>query len=148
MQESTDTKAIEILFESLRKPLFSFVYRMVTHRQDAEDLTQEVYVRALRGLTDYRGDSQFKTWLFGIATHTCLDFLREKQRWRVEAQKIAEEEGMKSSAHNQRLSQLMSDPGFIFEIKEHIAYCLACIGRTLPPEEQAAILLRDMFGFT
>lgn len=146
--QTGDKEAIETLFASLRKPLFSFVYRMVTHRQDAEDLTQEIFVRALRGLANYRGGSQFKTWLFGIATHACLDFLREKQRWRVEAQKIAEEEGMKSSAHNQRLSQLMSDPGFIFDIKEHVAYCLACIGRTLPAEEQAAILLRDMFGFT
>ena len=42
----------------------------------------------------------------------------------------------------------MSDPAFTFDIKEHITFCLSCIGRTLEPEAQAALLLRDMFGFT
>jgi RNA polymerase sigma-70 factor, ECF subfamily len=42
----------------------------------------------------------------------------------------------------------MSDPGFIFDINESIVFCLACVGRTLAPEKQAALLLRDMFGFT
>jgi RNA polymerase sigma-70 factor, ECF subfamily len=146
--QTGDSDALEILFASWRKPLFAFVYRMVTRREDAEDLTQEVFFRCLRGLASFRGESQFRTWLFGIATHVCLDHLREKQRWRVEAQMVAQQEGVKSSAHNQQLSTLMSDPGFIFDIKEHIAFCLACIGRTLPPEEQAALLLCDMFGLT
>lgn len=143
-----DSQALEILLARWRKPLFAFIYRMVTHRQDAEDLTQEVFVRCLRGITGFRGDSQFKTWLFSIATHTCLDHLRTKSRWRVEAQMVAQQEGVKSSAHNQQLAKIMSDPSFIFDIKEHIAFCLACVTRTLPPEEQAALLLRDMFGFS
>ncbi len=146
--QAGDSEALEALFASWRKPLFAFVYRMVTRREDAEDLTQEVFVRCLRGLASFRGDSQFKTWLFGIATHVCLDHLRKKQSWRVEAQMAAQQEGVKSSAHNQQLSKLMSDPSFIFDIKQHIAFCLACVGRTLAPEEQAALLLRDMFGFT
>jgi RNA polymerase sigma-70 factor (ECF subfamily) len=143
-----DTEALEALFASWRKPLFAFVYRMVTQREDAEDLTQEVWLRCLRGLASFRGDSQFKTWLFGIATHACLDHLRKKQSWRVEAQMVAQQEGVKSSAHNRQLSALMSDPSFIFDIEEHVAFCLACVGRTLAPEEQAVLLLRDMFGFT
>jgi len=143
-----DSQALETLFAKWRKPLFAFVYRMVTHREDAEDLTQEVFVRCLRGIAGFRGDSQFKTWLFGVAAHVCLDHLRAKRRWRAEAQMAAQQAGVKSSAHNQRLSQLMSNPSFIFDVKEHIAFCLACIGRTLDPEEQAALLLRDLFGFS
>ena len=146
--QAGDSEALERLFASWRKPVFAFVYRMVTRREDAEDLTQEVLLRCLRGLSSFRGDSQFKTWLFSIATHTCVDHLRKKQSWRVEAQMVAQQEGVKSSAHNQELSKLMSDPSFIFDIKEHVAFCLACVGRTLTPEEQAAILLREMFGFT
>ena len=84
--QAGDADALETLFASWRKPLFAFVYRMVTRREDAEDLTQEVFLRCLRGLAGFRGESQFRTWLFGIATHVCLDHLREKQRWRVEAQ--------------------------------------------------------------
>lgn len=146
--QAGDAEALESLFAGWRKPVFAFVYRMVTQREDAEDLTQEALVRAVRGLANFRGESQFKTWLFGIATHVSLDHLRRKQRWRAEAQMIAQQEGIKSSAHNQQLAKLMSDPRFIFDIKEHIAFCLACIGRTLAPEEQALLLLREMFGFT
>jgi len=142
-----DPEALETLFANWRKPLFAFVYRMVTHRQDADDLTQEVFVRCLRGIAGFRGDCQFKTWLFGIATHVCLDHLRQKRRWRVEAQMVAQQEGVKSSAHNLQLSKLMSDPSFIFDIREHISFCLACVARTLDHEEQAALLLRELFGF-
>jgi RNA polymerase sigma-70 factor (ECF subfamily) len=42
----------------------------------------------------------------------------------------------------------MSQPDFVFETREHIAFCFACLGRTLPPEEQAALLLREVLGFT
>ena len=66
--QAGDSEALEALFAKWQKPLFAFVYRMVTQRQDAEDLSQEVLVRALRGLANFRGDSRFKTWLFGIAT--------------------------------------------------------------------------------
>jgi RNA polymerase sigma-70 factor, ECF subfamily len=142
-----DSEALETLFANWRSPLFAFVYRMVTHRQDAEDLTQETFLRCLRGISGFRGDSQFKTWLFGVATHTCIDHLRQKRKWRVEAQMVAQQEGVKSRAHNEQLARLMSDPSFIFDIKEHVAFCLACVARTLDHEEQAALLLRDLFDF-
>ena len=42
----------------------------------------------------------------------------------------------------------MAQADFVYEIREHITFCFACIGRTLPPEEQAALLLREVLGFT
>ena len=81
-----DQAAFGELVEPLRKPLFSYIYRMVTLRQDAEDLLQDVLVRVLQSLPSFRGEARFKTWLFGIATHACMDHLRSKKRWRVEAQ--------------------------------------------------------------
>jgi RNA polymerase sigma factor (sigma-70 family) len=63
---------------------------MVTHRQDAEDLLQETLVRAIAEIGSYRGDATFHVWLFGIASHVCLDHLRKKKRWRVETQLEAE----------------------------------------------------------
>jgi RNA polymerase sigma-70 factor (ECF subfamily) len=42
----------------------------------------------------------------------------------------------------------MQQPGFSFEIREHIAFCFSCIARTLPPEEQAALMLKEVLGFT
>src|SRR5450432_3286064 len=87
-----DRAAFGSLVEPWQQPLFRYVYRMVNLRQDAEDLLQDVLVRVLDGIRTYRGEARFKSWLFGIATHVCLDHLRTKKRWRVEAQLLGEKE--------------------------------------------------------
>lgn len=42
----------------------------------------------------------------------------------------------------------MRDPGFAFDVREHIAFCFTCVGRSLPPEQQAAIVLREVFEYS
>jgi RNA polymerase sigma-70 factor (ECF subfamily) len=143
-----DSSAVEALVSPWRKPLFAYIYRMVTLPQDAEDLLQDVLVRVLEGLRQFRGEAPFKSWLFGIATHVCLDHLRRKKRWRVETQLDAERAAEADPAEVERIAGIMSQPDFVFEIREHIAFCFACIGRTLEPEEQAAVLLKEVLGFT
>jgi RNA polymerase sigma-70 factor (ECF subfamily) len=130
-----DRDAFGSLVEPWRKPLFGYIYRMVTLRQDAEDLLQDVFIRVLEDIRSYRGEARFKSWLFGIATHACLDHLRKRKRWRVEAQLIGEKE---TTEH----------PGFVYEIHEHIAFCFSCIARSLEPEEQAAVMLKEVLEFT
>jgi RNA polymerase sigma-70 factor (ECF subfamily) len=143
-----DHAAFGSLVEPWRKPLFGYIYRMVVLRQDAEDLLQDVFVRVLENIREYRGEARFKSWLFGIATHVCLDHLRHQKRWRVEAQLLGEKEtGADPEKHN-GLAQLMRQPEFRYEIREHIAFCFSCIARTLPPEEQAALVLKEVLGFT
>lgn len=143
-----DGVAFGALVEPWRKPLFGYIYRMVTLRQDAEDLLQDVLVRVLEGIRTYRGEARFKSWLFGIATHVCLDHLRSKKRWRVEAQLIGERESKATPGQFEELQRLMAQPEFSFEIREHIAFCFSCIARTLPPDEQAALMLKEVLGFT
>src|SRR5271170_7599831 len=117
-----DSLAFGSLVEPWRKPLFGYIYRMVTLRQDAEDLLQDVLVRVLEGIRTYRGEARFKSWLFGIATHVCLDHLRAKKRWRVEAQLIGEKEATADPEKVAGLTAIMQQPGFSFEIREHIAF--------------------------
>jgi RNA polymerase sigma-70 factor, ECF subfamily len=143
-----DRTAIGSLVEPWRKPLFGYIYRMVVLRQDAEDLLQDVLVRVLENIREYRGEARFKSWLFGIATHVCLDHLRHQKRWRVEAQLLGEKETGESPEQHNTLVHLMHQPEFRYEIREHIAFCFSCIARTLPPEEQAALMLREVLGFT
>ena len=143
-----DQNAFNSLLEPWRRPLFGYIYRMVTLRQDAEDLLQDVLVRVLENIREYRGEARFKSWVFGIATHVCLDHLRKRKRWRVEAQCLGEEEATANPERIVQLVGLMHQPEFRFEIREHIAFCFSCISRTLPPEEQAAVMLREVLGFT
>jgi RNA polymerase sigma-70 factor, ECF subfamily len=143
-----DRLAFGSLVEPWRKPLFGYIYRMVMLRQDAEDLLQDVLVRVLEGIRTYRGEARFKSWIFGIATHVCLDHLRAKKRWRVEAQMIGEKEAVADPERVEELTAIMQRPEFNFEIREHIAFCFSCIARALPPEEQAALTLKEVLGFT
>ncbi|HXO04782.1 MAG TPA: RNA polymerase sigma factor [Candidatus Sulfotelmatobacter sp.] len=143
-----DRNAVGSLLDPWRKPLFGYIYRMVTLRQDAEDLLQDVLVRVLENIRGYRGEARFKSWVFGIATHVCLDHLRSRKRWRVEAQLLGEKETDADPEKLSEIRQLMHGPEFHYEIREHIAFCFSCISRTLPPEEQAAVMLREVLGFT
>ncbi len=143
-----DPDAFGTLVEPWRRPLFGYIYRMVAHRQDAEDLLQDALVRAMESIRKFRGEGRFKSWLFGIATHVCLDHLRRRKRWRVEAQLFAEQAAHANPEMPERMGTLMAQPDFVFEIREHIAFCFSCLGRTLPPEEQAALMLREVLGFT
>ena len=61
------------------------VWRLCAHlvdRATADDLTQDVYVKAMRGLGRFRGDATARTWLLAIAHHTCADALRRRHRRR------------------------------------------------------------------
>jgi RNA polymerase sigma factor (sigma-70 family) len=123
-----DRSALDALVEPWRRPLFGYIYRMVTHRDDAEDLLQDVLVRVLESLPSFRGESRFKTWLFGIATHVCLDHLRRKKRWRVETQLDSEKAAHEAPQKIEELRATMAQPDFVFETREHIAFCFACLG--------------------
>jgi RNA polymerase sigma-70 factor (ECF subfamily) len=143
-----DSNAFDSLLAPWRKPLFGYIYRMVTLRQDAEELLQDVFVRVLENIREYRGEARFKSCVFGIATHVCLDHLRRRKRWRVEAQCLGEEEATADPERIEQLVEMMHQPEFRYEIREHIAFCFSCISRTLPPEEQAAVMLKEVLGFT
>ena len=62
------------------------VWRLAAHlvdRDEADDITQEVYERALRSLGNYRGEASARTWLLTIARRTCVDAIRRRARVRV-----------------------------------------------------------------
>lgn len=139
--------AFDRLAVSLRPGLRSFIYRMVAQPEDTEDLVQETLLRAYRGLPGFRGASSFRTWVFTIAHRLCIDTLHERRRWPWTAQLEAE---VFAKSHAQEVDLIhgsMRTPGFRFEVREHIAFCLACVGRSLPSEQHAALLLSEMFDF-
>ena len=59
--------------------VFTIVLRYTASREDAEEIAQDVFVKAYRSLADFRGESKFSTWLYTIVTTTCITFLRKKK---------------------------------------------------------------------
>ena len=73
----------QALYSDLVKRHQSFVFtialRYTPNREDAEEIAQDVFVKAYRSLADFRGESKFSTWLYTIVTTTCITFLRRKK---------------------------------------------------------------------
>jgi RNA polymerase sigma-70 factor (ECF subfamily) len=71
-----DTDAFSILVERYQALVFSVVVRMVRQAQDAEDVAQDVFVKAYSSLAGFRGESRFSTWLCRIAFTTSASYTR------------------------------------------------------------------------
>jgi RNA polymerase sigma-70 factor (ECF subfamily) len=59
--------------------VFTVALRYTRQREDAEEVAQDIFVKAYRSLKDFRGDSKFSTWLYTIVTTSCITFLRKKK---------------------------------------------------------------------
>ena len=75
-----DEKSLEVLIKRYLKPIYSFAFNFVLNQQDAEDLTQETFLKMWRNLRKFKKEKNFENWLFTIAKNTCLDFLRKKKK--------------------------------------------------------------------
>jgi len=141
-----DSRAFERMVEPHLGRVRALACRMLGNPDDAADVQQETLLRAFRQLSTFRGEAALSTWLLHIATNLCLDTLRSRGRWRVEAQPMAKEDCMagESSLHRD-LMATVSDPGFAFDVREHIAFCFTCVARTLDAETEVALVLSELF---
>jgi RNA polymerase sigma-70 factor, ECF subfamily len=86
MEEATararggDHEAFRLIFERYIKPVTGFIFDMVNDRALAEELAQETFVRAYRGLPSMREETRLSTWLFGIAKNVAYEQLRSRRR--------------------------------------------------------------------
>jgi len=75
-----DQDALSYLVEKYRLKMFNLAYGMTRNREEADDLTQDVFVKAWRHLPGFKGRSTFGTWLYRIAVNTIRDHLRKERR--------------------------------------------------------------------
>ncbi|MEZ5230940.1 MAG: sigma-70 family RNA polymerase sigma factor, partial [Acidimicrobiales bacterium] len=135
---------LEAVFETHRRELHVHCYRMTGSLADAEDLTQDVFVRAWRNVDRFDRRASLRTWLYRIATNACIDFLRSHQRRAhptASIEETLEREGWVDPYPDR------ADPA------EHIAagettdlYFMAALGH-LPVRQRAALIARDLLEF-
>src|ERR1700759_533089 len=117
--------------------VYRLAYRLTGNQHDAEDLTQEVFVRVFRSLSRYTPGT-FEGWLHRITTNLFLDGARRRQRIRFEG--LADE-----MAH--RLPGSEPTPAQAFDDSHLDDYVQAAL-KALPPEDRAAVVLCDIEGFS
>jgi RNA polymerase sigma-70 factor, ECF subfamily len=77
---SGDEEAFRLIFDRYIRPVISFIYDMIGQRDLAEELAQETFVRAYKGITSLKDDTKLSTWLFGIAKNVARESLRSRIR--------------------------------------------------------------------
>ena len=74
-----DEESFSILLDRHLKHVFNFVYRLCGSKTEAEDITQDTFLKVWKKIKKYNGQNSFKTWLYTIARNTTIDYLRKKK---------------------------------------------------------------------
>jgi RNA polymerase sigma-70 factor (ECF subfamily) len=74
-----DRQVFALLVERYQNYVFTIVLRYIKSREDAEEVSQDIFVKAFRSLADFKGTAKFSTWLYTITTTTCITFLRKRK---------------------------------------------------------------------
>lgn len=121
--------AFDVIVERHRRHVYQLCYRFVGNHEDASDLAQDVFVRAFKGLRQFKGQSSLGTWLYRVGVNACLNRLATKR---------PETEPIESSQH---VDTRVSDPLEGVLRGERAAAVRAAIDR-LPPKQRATLMLR------
>nr|WP_310977261.1 MULTISPECIES: RNA polymerase subunit sigma-70 [unclassified Amycolatopsis] len=143
-------------FGSLRPALVAHCYRMTGSHQDAEDAVQETYLKAARGVAAFEGRSSLKTWLYRIATNTCLTELNHRSRRVLPAGlgPPSDDPGTRVFADDSVAwlgplpDAVLGDPGEVVVRRESVRLALVAALQHLPPRQRAAFLLREVLSWS
>jgi RNA polymerase sigma-70 factor (ECF subfamily) len=78
--QNLDTEAYNELIRRYHGKIYALVYNMTSNREDAEDLVQEVFVKAYSALKRFKGDSSFYTWVYRIAVNRTINYVKKRKR--------------------------------------------------------------------
>lgn len=102
-------ESFKILIKRYLKPIYNFVYQYTNNYHEAQDITQEVFIKIWRHIKKFKRKKKFKTWIFQIAKNTTIDFYR-KSRIKGEKKSIPFSDFDNKEQKN-ILAETISDPG-------------------------------------
>jgi RNA polymerase sigma-70 factor (ECF subfamily) len=142
--QSASHDAFDELMRRYKHPVVNFVYRMLGNAEDADDVAQEVFVRAHRHLGDYLTharrvgpSAKFSTWIFALARNAAIDRLRWRQRHPAESMDALPDFPAQSVLG-------VAEQVSAKEVGEHIATAVA----DLPEDQRTALVLSEYHGLS
>ncbi len=137
MFDTTDEKAITAFIREHQRFVFNIAFRYLNSFEDAQDASQDAFIKAINGMSKFRGDSSVKTWLYNITKNTCLTYIKKK--------KIKKALSFYNSNENKEYEMEVIDnsyrPDNKFENKELEAKFLKAIN-DLPEKQRETFALR------
>ena len=139
-----DEAAFNEVVSRYKNKVYNYVYRMTGSSDDAEDLTQEVFIRMYVSLDSFRSQSSLNTWLFRIASNLCIDRFR-RQKNKTPAYSLDEPVGGEGDQIGHEVADMTYEPHRLLEnveMAEQIQQALSQI----PEKLRATLILHDVEG--
>jgi RNA polymerase sigma-70 factor (ECF subfamily) len=156
-----DDQAFTRLVEPLHRELHAHCYRMLGSAHDADDALQDALLRAWRGLARFEGRGALRTWLYTVATRTCLDFIdaRGRRAMPMDLGPSSDRAVVDGNApltdvawlgpyHDDGLPGGLASPAARYEQREAIELAFVAALQHLPGNQRAALLLFEVLGFS
>jgi RNA polymerase sigma-70 factor (ECF subfamily) len=148
--QKADIAAFNEIVGRYKGKIYNYLYRMTGNADDAEDLTQEVFVRMYTNIGSFRAEASLSTWLFRIAGNLCVDAFRRGKKERgvvhsLDAPLAGSDDDGDGVAATRDVPDWTHEPDTLFRRKElgtHIQTAL----QKLPPKLRSAVVLHDVEG--
>jgi RNA polymerase sigma-70 factor (ECF subfamily) len=133
-----DLESFEAVYKTLSGFVFNVALRVVNNRQDAEEVTQEVFLTMFRRLKDFRFESSLKTWVYRITVNHAINYGRKASRGKP-----------RSLVYDDEIEVAMAPGAVEAEIeKEYNNSIVEKLLGAIPPEQRVCVVLRGMEGLS
>ncbi len=146
--QSGDMAAFDHLVIKHKDKLFNMVYWLLGDYQEANDCSQEIFIKVFKSLKKFRFESSFSTWLYRIAINTCKNRLRSSAyRWKKKTVSLENPGSSEQGNRSYEIRNGSPSPENKLEKKEKIMLIQKAVN-ALPQEQNRVIVLRDIQGLS
>ena len=142
-----DTGRFALLTERFRRELLAHCYRMLASYEDAQDLTQETFLRAWANRESFQGRASLRTWLYRIATNACLDLLATRRPEPVTGGEVLWLQPYPDRLLDELPAGGADEPETVAVARETIELAYLVAVQHLAPRPRAVLILRDVLGW-
>ena len=146
--QAGDMAAFDQMVVKHKDKLFNMVYWFLGDYQEANDCSQEIFIKVFKSIKKFRSESSFSTWLYRIAINTCKNRLKSSAyRWKKKTVPLENPESSKDGNISYKIQNNSPSPANELEKKERLMMIQKAINE-LPQEQNRVIVLRDIQGLS
>lgn len=143
----SDLAAFEKLVARYQTKIVSYAARMLSDHDEAEDVAQEVFIKAYRSLESFRGASSFSTWLYRIATNLCIDRARKRSRSPQQAYSLDEPIDKEEEGASREVPDSSGEPSKNIE-REELRQQVRGTVAEMPEKLRSVLVMCDIQGMS
>src|SRR3989338_7984914 len=129
-----DLASFEVIYKATSEFVYNVAFRIVNQREDAEEVTQEVFLIVYQKLKSFRFESSFKTWVYRITANSAINF--------------AKKNGKKTMEYNEQVAGTVQNDTHKEIEREHQGKIVEQLLEAINPEQRACVTLRNMEGLS